>query len=199
MPDLMPAAVPSGRLRALRQPTLPVDELVLRPWRLSDAHAVVGAYQDPDIRRWHVRSMEEHEASAWLASWSRRWQEETGAGWAVTMDDMLVGRVGFRTIDLGEGVAEIGYWTLPPARGRGVATRAARAVTAWMFTHVGLHRIELSHSAVNPASCRIAEKAGFAYEGTKRRQGLHQDGWHDMHLHARLAEDEETGPVSTDR
>jgi RimJ/RimL family protein N-acetyltransferase len=68
-----------------------------------------------------------------------------------------------------------------------------------MFTHVGLHRIELSHSAVNPASCRIAEKAGFAYEGTKRRQGLHQDGWHDMHLHARLAEDEEAGPVSIDR
>ncbi|HVB43153.1 MAG TPA: GNAT family protein [Streptosporangiaceae bacterium] len=45
------------------------------------------------------------------------------------------------------------------------------------------------HSTMNPASCRVAGNAGFAYEGTKRREALHRDGWHDMHLHARLADD----------
>ena len=43
---------------------------------------------------------------------------------------------------------------------------------------------------LNPASCRIAENAGYPYEGTRRQQVLHQDGWHDMHLHARLVTDE---------
>jgi [ribosomal protein S5]-alanine N-acetyltransferase len=65
-----------------------------------------------------------------------------------------------------------------------------RAASTWMFRSVGLHRLELSHSTLNPASCRIAEKAGYPYEGTRRQQVLHQDGWHDMHLHARLVTDE---------
>jgi RimJ/RimL family protein N-acetyltransferase len=62
-----------------------------------------------------------------------------------------------------------------------------------MFQSVGLNRIELNHSTLNTASCRIAHKAGFRYEGTKRRHLLHMDGWHDMHLHARLADDEVAG------
>jgi ribosomal-protein-alanine N-acetyltransferase len=126
VPDLMPPAVPAGSLRSLPQPTLRVDELTLRPWHGTDVDAVVDAYRDPDIQRWHVRSMSYDEARAWIASWP---------------------------------------------------------------SSVGLHRIELNHSTLNTASCRIAAKAGFGYEGTTREQGLHGDGWHDMHLHARLASD----------
>ena len=79
---------------------------------------------------------------------------------------------------------------MPAARGRNIAARAVQVVSTWMFRSVGLHRLELSHSTLNPASCRIAEKAGYPYEGTRRQQVLHQDGWHDMHLHARLVTDE---------
>jgi RimJ/RimL family protein N-acetyltransferase len=42
---------------------------------------------------------------------------------------------------------------------------------------------------VNVASCRVALYAGFAAEGTKRGEARHADGWHDMHLHARLEND----------
>jgi RimJ/RimL family protein N-acetyltransferase len=112
------------------------------------------------------------------------------ARWAIVQDDALVGRVGFRAINLGEGFAEIAYWTVPAARGRNIAARAVRTVSTWMFRSVGIHRLELSHSAGNSASCRVAEKAGYIYEGTRRQQALHQDGWHDMHLHARLSDQE---------
>jgi len=188
MPELAPTAVPAGRLAGQPQPTLAIDELVLRPWRPSDVEAVVAAYRDPEIQRWHVRSMSAPEARAWLASWPERWRAETGAGWAVTERDAVVGRVGFRSIDLTEGSAELAYWTVPAARGRNIAGRAVETVSRWMFA-VGLHRLELSHSTGNVASCRIAEKVGFGYEGTLRQQTLHADGWHDMHLHARLATD----------
>ena len=33
---------------------------------------------------------------------------------------------------------------------------------------------------------RVAAKAGFTAEGTLRSALLHADGWHDMHLHARV-------------
>ena len=124
-----------------------------------------------------------------MACWRQRWVAETGAGWAVCEGDTLLGRVGLRTLDLSEGVGEASYWVLPTARGRGVAPRALRAVTSWMFEHVGLHRIELAHSLRNEPSCRVASKAGYVLEGTKRQQALHGDGWHDMHLHARLLGD----------
>ena len=57
----------------------------------------------------------------------------------------------------------------------------------WAFETLGLHRIEVDHSVENPASCRVATRAGFRLEGTKRGDALHADGWHDMHLHARVA------------
>ncbi|WP_129670245.1 GNAT family N-acetyltransferase [Phytoactinopolyspora endophytica] len=189
MPVLVSPVVPDGRLSARPQPTLRVDELVMRPWLLSDVDAVVAAYDDAEIQRWHVRTMNRDEALAWLASWPDRWRSETGAGWAVTQDGVLVGRVGLRSIGLHEGTAEIAYWTIPAARGRNIATRATRAVSTWMFHHGGFHRIELRHSTANTHSCRVAEKAGFGYEATIRQGVLHLDGWHDMHLHARLASD----------
>jgi len=186
VPDLAGPAVPAGRLRDQTQPTLFVDELTLRPWQAADASAVVRAYQDPDIQRWHVRTMSEREAAEWVASWPRKWAEETGAGWAVCDDEGLLARMGLRALSLAEGVGEVAYWVLPEARGRSVAPRALRVVSAWLFVHAGLHRIELAHSTLNIGSCRVAIKAGYALEGTKRQQALHQDGWHDMHLHARV-------------
>ena len=189
MPELVSAAVAAGHLRDQRQPTLRADELTLRPWLLSDAPAVAAVYRDPEVQRWHVRSMDEAEARDWVASWSRRWAAETGAGWAVTRDGELAARVGFRLINLDEGLAEASYWTAPAARGCGIAVRALRAASGWMLTTGGLHRLELNHSVANPASCRVAVKAGYRYEGTKRQHTLHADGWHDMHVHGLLAED----------
>ncbi|GAA2587772.1 hypothetical protein GCM10010399_17220 [Dactylosporangium fulvum] len=94
-----------------------------------------------------------------------------------------------RRIALAEGSAEVSYWVLPSSRGRGVAPRALTAFVSWCFATLGLHRVELNHSTANPASCRVALKADFPAEGTKRSEALHDDGWHDMHLHARLSTD----------
>lgn len=185
MPEFVGPVVPPGRLSGVAQPEIIVDELVLRPWLASDVPAVVQAYRDPGIQRWHVRSMSEEEASAWVLSWAEKWAAETAASWAVDADGVIVGRMGLRTLDLAEGLGEAAYWVLPQARGRNVAPRALLAVTEWMFTRVGLHRISLEHSTRNEASCRVALKAHYSVEGTKFSSALHADGWHDMHLHAR--------------
>jgi RimJ/RimL family protein N-acetyltransferase len=49
-----------------------------------------------------------------------------------------------------------------------------------------LHRLGLGHSVANTASCRVADRAGFRLEATLHSALLHSDGWHDMHLHARV-------------
>jgi RimJ/RimL family protein N-acetyltransferase len=40
----------------------------------------------------------------------------------------------------------------------------------------------------NEISCRVAVRVGFPLEGTMRSALLHDDGWHDMHVHARVAD-----------
>jgi RimJ/RimL family protein N-acetyltransferase len=183
-----PAIVP-GSFARLPQPVLELDDAVLRPWQASDAPDVVRAYAEPSIQQWHVRSMTEDEARAWIGSWPHRWAQEAAGGWAIADGSGLLGQISLRRLDLGNGLGEVSYWVLPPARGRRLATRAVRALSGWVFEQLQLHRVELTHSTANPASCRVAERAGYRLEGTKRREGLHADGWHDMHLHARLVDD----------
>jgi [ribosomal protein S5]-alanine N-acetyltransferase len=91
--------------------------------------------------------------------------------------------------DLRDGWAEVSYWVLPAARRQGLAVSAVEAVTRWAFDDLGLHRLVLEHSVHNEASCRVAGRTDFELEGTLRRSLLHADGWHDVHLHARLAPD----------
>ena len=171
-----------GTLLGVAQPTLHVGELTLRPWTANDVRALVQAYIDPAIRRWHARTMTVAEAEDYVSAANRDWPSEIRATWAVTEDDLLVGRTSVK-YDLHEGLASVGFWVVPAARGRGVAPRALAAVAGWGTTDLGLHRFELEHSTRNEPSCRVAAKAGFHLEGTRRRVALHDDGWHDMHVH----------------
>jgi len=192
MPSLIVPSRPAGFLAALAQPVLPAGDFVLRPWEPADAPAVAGAYDDPAIRQWHARSMSPGEAAEWVADWPRRWQREADAGWALAGPGVL-GQVSLRHIDLVEGLASLSYWVLPAARGRGLAPRAVRTVARWAFGVLGLHRLDILHSTRNEASCGVARRAGFAYEGTLRGQAKHADGWHDMHVHALVSGDGDPG------
>ncbi len=183
-----------GCLSSQAQPALAAADLILRPWLPTDASDLVDAYGDPAIHRWHCRSLSPVDAEALVAYEAHRWRQEAGGSWAVTHRGALRGRVGIGGIHLGEGRAGVTYWVLPEARGQGVATLALSGVAAWAF-EAGFHRLEVDHSTQNPASCRVATKAGFAVEGTKRADALHLDGWHDMHAHALVAGDPSPGPA----
>ncbi|MEV7221270.1 GNAT family N-acetyltransferase [Streptomyces sp. NPDC056353] len=193
MPYLNRPVLPAGTLSRTPQPTIPTgDGLMLRPWRAEDAPAVHAAFQDPVMRQWHIRAADsEEEVRGWIAEWQQAWDRESNVQWAVAdaADDRLLGRVALRQVLLGDGVAEVAYWTTAGARGRGVAARATRTLARWALDEIGFQRLELSHAVANEASCRVAQKSGFALEGTKRSALLHPDGWHDMHLHARVRGD----------
>jgi RimJ/RimL family protein N-acetyltransferase len=107
--------------------------------------------------------------------------------WAVVEagSGILLGRAGLKHLNFSHGTAEVTYWTVPAARGKGLSPRAVDATACWAFA-AGFHRLDLEHAMANTASCRVAEKTGFAVEGVRRSAWLLADGRHDVHAHARL-------------
>lgn len=186
MSRLVGPVVPPGTWGRQVQPVLSSGPRMLRPWTTQDASPLAEAYGDLDIRQWHSRSMTLQEAGEWIQSKGESWRQESAADWAVEVDGLIVGRVGFRWLSLDEGCAEIAYWTHPRARGQGHAVNAVGMLTEWA-TCAGLHRIELHHAVANAASCRVAQACGYRVEGTAVSALLHTDGWHDMHLHGLVA------------
>ena len=189
VPALVSPVLPKGVFSDQTQPRLATGDIGLQPWLDRDAELVVKAYSDPDIQRWHVRSMDTKEAHEWITARALRWKDERGADWVVNWRQHPVGRVGLRTLDLEEGRAEVAYWTVPEVRGNGLAVKALDVLSNWALETIGFHRLDLHHSVENDASCRVAVKCGYEAEGTARSSVLHSDGWHDMHIHARIKRD----------
>lgn len=83
--------------------------------------------------------------------------------------------------------AEVWYRLHPRFWGFGYATEALKAVIAFGFNHLNLHRIEAGCAVENIASVRVLEKAGMVREGRKRQALPLPSGWSDNYEYAILA------------
>jgi RimJ/RimL family protein N-acetyltransferase len=179
-------------MRGVEPCELPVGPVRLRPWRATDADAVAAALRDPEILQWNSSGPPTRETVVRFLRGRADWSAGDHASWAVVdaATDEVLGSVSLHSIDSEQGGAEIGYWTVPAARGRGVAALAVDAACRWAFATLAVDRIELCHAVDNPASRRVAEKAGFVLEGRLRRSYRYGDGGkHDELLWSRLSDD----------
>ena len=175
----------------MEPPELTPGPLRLRPWRGDDVDAVLAAQRDPACRLWSGGGAVDTRDDA-VALLDRLRTQENRASWAVVdgITGELLGSVTVHSIDVRQGDAQVGYWTAPGARGRGVAARAVDAACRWAFGALEVDRIELCHAVENTASGRVADKAGFTREGRLRRSFRYGDGVkHDELLWARLSDD----------
>jgi ribosomal-protein-serine acetyltransferase len=63
------------------------------------------------------------------------------------------------------GSGDIGYWIDRDYEGRGIVSRAARALVSTTFDELGLTKVELRTSVANARSRALAERLGFSFEG----------------------------------
>ncbi|OUZ08664.1 hypothetical protein BHE97_12825 [Aeromicrobium sp. PE09-221] len=158
-----------------RSSLIETADLRLRPLEERDLDRIVEACNDPLTRRylsWLPRPYGIAQAEEYRAD--SIWQAATGSKeiWAfcdVATDELLgtVAVMGLRGVDDGSG--EVGYWTHPSARGRGLTTAAVRAAVEHAFSAAGLdrRRLTLYAAASNGASNAIARAAGFTVFGTQ--------------------------------
>ena len=148
--------------------------------------------RDPDVaRHTYVSSpFETDDAVAWIGRYVEGWKDGSCAGFAIEDEDgAFLGFCALVKINHKESEAEIGYITVPEARGRGIGTRMLRLISRWALAEVGLERVELNIAVDNPASAAIAERAGFRHEGTLRSVYFKDDRRIDLMIYGRLKTD----------
>jgi RimJ/RimL family protein N-acetyltransferase len=148
------------------------DEIRLRLRSDADVPALVAICQDPEIPRW--TRVPENYSEETAHEWAKRAaaDERSGAGLHLLVadaeTDRLLGSAGIVHIDWEESRCEIGYFLAREERGRGLMARAVRLLSRWIFDTLPMDRLEIHTEPQNQASCRVAERAGFTFEGVLR-------------------------------
>lgn len=91
---------------------------------------------------------------------------------AICERGVIVGLIELRGIDRKRGDAELGFWLAADAQGRGVMTRAVRAMTDHGFNELGLQRIFAGCAEGNQRSTRLLERAGFERLGVQENAAV---------------------------
>jgi RimJ/RimL family protein N-acetyltransferase len=176
-------------LPTYREAVIHAHGLTLRPWRAADRDALIAAANNRAI--WlNLQDRFPHpytaaEAEAWLAHCEAEAGQPTR--FAIEVAGAAVGGVGFaRGTDVHRLTAEIGYWLAEPMWGNGLATTALTAATAYAFATFDLVRLQASVFEWNPASARVLEKAGYTFEGRRRRDIVKAGRIGDSLMYAKL-------------
>src|SRR5205823_14483834 len=101
----------------------------------------------------------------------------------------LVGCLWTKRTDWMARTTEVSLAVAPDARGFGVAPEAVDALAIALLLEHDFERVELRVVPGNLASRRVAEKAGFTYEGLLRNAGYVHSGRVDLEAWSLVAAD----------
>lgn len=196
----------------LPDPPLTDGVVTLRPWHEADVDTIVAAGHDPVIPEMTtvVRDGTVGDARTFITRQRTRTAGGSGIPLAIAEagGGRAVGWIGANRPDLGNRRADIGYWVLSTARGRGLAGRAAALFVPWLAETLGLVRVEAVVAPDNHASRRVVEGLGFEREALLRAYMVFPAGlWrgagphgrpvsHDMLMYARIRRPPDPGATS---
>jgi len=179
---------------AFPDPALAASGIVLRHLEPGDIPWITAACSDRELSR-YIPGIPYPYAQADARAFTERaagaWAEGSAATFVISNgpDGAGLGTIGLHLAAGDTGLAEVGYWLAPEARGHGAATIAVQLVSRWAFTVVGVDRLSLQTAPENVASQRVAERAGFTREGLLRAWMPTRDGRRHSVMFSLLATD----------
>lgn len=168
---------------------------------------------DPNIK---MRLMEERDAPAMFAASERNrehlrpwmpWIEVTncvedtltfvksalverergnGYQYVIMEGENVIGTLGHHHYNARDHEIYIGYWLDAEYQGRGIMTRACRALIDLTFEHMPIHRMVIQANVENLASRKVAERLGFTFEGVAREAELVNGAYRDLAIYSLL-------------
>ena len=154
-------------------PSIPTPEGIFDQdpgWRLrlleetdaEDLYATVDANRD-HLARWMPWAAGQtlEGTLAFIRSTRRQLANNDGFQTAIVEEGRIIGMVGFHGVSWDHRSTSIGYWLAEAAQGRGIMTRAVRALADYAFTVWELDRIEIRAAVDNKRSRSIRNGSGF--------------------------------------
>lgn len=132
-----------------------------------------------------------NEASDWLSSRIRMWDEGTEYDFVITdaSSGEIVGVCGLNGLNRANNLANLGYWIRTNWTRRGIATAAVQMVARFALQKLAFGRVEIVAAVGNVASQRVAEKAGATREGVLRCRTVVREHAYDAVMFSFTKED----------
>ncbi len=155
-------------MRFERAPTIETPRLRLRAHRPDDFEACAAMWADPAVTAYIGAPSTRLQTWARMRGYVGLWEFLGFGYWAIeeTATGRFIGELGFADFKREiaatmQGIPELGWALADDARGKGLATEAVRAATAWGDGHLRSERTVCLIDARNAASIRVAEKCDF--------------------------------------
>jgi len=174
--------------------TLETPRLILRRAEVSDAQAMFRNWaSDADVTKYLTWPTYKTVETAYpiLDTWVKSYEKPDFYQWMIVLKEIgepigSISVVNHRD-DIAE--AEIGYCIGRQWWHRGIMTESVNAVMDYLFSQVGMNRIEAKHDVNNPHSGGDMKKCGMCYEGTSRQSDRNNQGICDLSTYGILRSD----------
>jgi [ribosomal protein S5]-alanine N-acetyltransferase len=174
--------------------------LLIREFQASDREALLAFVRDPDqIRHMLLLLDTEEQLDAFLAKAAEGVNAEPRLDCHLAVEELATGRCLGSVCLMVESdsttSAELGYWLIREAWGKGYATEASAAALELGFLRSGYHRVWGKCHVLNAASARVMEKLGMTYEGTLREHVWLRDHFRSSHIYGMLMSEYGSGQL----
>lgn len=136
---------------------------------------------------WATERYSVEDAREFIRRQIRQYAEDQGFATLVFVGGRAAGSIGYNIIDWPNRKTDIGYWLGAEFLGRGLMTKACRALVEHAFSELRLNRVEIYCAVDNLRSRRIPERLGFTEEGTHRQAEWVHDHFKDLVSYSMLA------------
>ena len=114
-----------------------------------------------------------------IAEGRRQFGDDNGFQVVMVERGRIIGALGFGDVDWENRSTNLGYWIAADHQGRGLVTRAVRALIDHAFGVWKLHRIEIQAAPDNARSQAVPLRLGFTREGVLRESERVNDHYLD--------------------
>jgi ribosomal-protein-serine acetyltransferase len=161
---------------------------LLEPRHAPDVFAAVDSSR-AHLRRclpWVDANSDVSHSAGFIKACMEQFEKFDGINAGIWQDGLLAGVIGMHFVDTTHLETEFGYWLREDFTGRGLVTRAARAMLDHIFHELNLERVSIAHAAENDASRSVIERLGFVYESTTKDAEWLYDRFHDWRRYGLL-------------
>lgn len=165
-----------------------VELRILEEWDIEELHQLIDRNRE-HLRQWlpWVDDQSVEESRSFVQRSLQQYMDNECFNLGIRYRGQLAGVIGYHTINWPSRMVEIGYWLGAEFEGKGLMTRACRALVDYAFEKLLLNRVEILCATGNARSRAIPERLGFTQEGILREGEWLYDHFVDLVVYSMLA------------